>query len=208
MTNLYILRILEIASPSKYKELPGKPHYLVFYPTFPLGLGLDSYILQLTIHRWQVKMWKISTGDIQSPSISFQEHKELFIDTSKKLQNIKVIISIQFMSILLLFKVLLPFNKIIHYVLYNFEIILCMLEFLSCVHISLTLLITFEQWVLERWYFTWVFLVIRPFRGYHYFWPCDLDLGVWPFFKTLTLLITFEQWVLELWYISHEYSLW
>ena len=33
-------------------------------------------------------MWKISTGDIQSPSISFQEHKELFIDTSKKLQNI------------------------------------------------------------------------------------------------------------------------
>ena len=90
-------------------------------------------------------MWKISTGDIQSPSISFQEHKELFIDTSKKLQNIKVIISIQFMSILLLFKVLLPFNKIIHYVLYNFEIILCMLEFLPCVHISLTLLITFEQ---------------------------------------------------------------
>ena len=45
-----------------------------------------------------------------------------------------------------------------------------------------TLLITFEQWVLELFfYFTWVFLVIRPFRGYHYFWHCDLDLGVWPF---------------------------
>ena len=43
---------------------------------------------------------------------------------------------------------------------------------------NLTLLITFEQWMLELWYFTWVFLVIRPFRGYHYFLPCDLDLGV------------------------------
>ena len=68
---------------------------------------------------------------------------------------------------------------------------------------TLTLLITFEQWVLELWYFTWVFLVIRPFSGYHYFWPCDLDLGVWPnFLKTLTLLITFEQWLLELWYFT------
>ena len=48
---------------------------------------------------------------------------------------------------------------------------------------TLTLLITFEQRVLEHWYFTWIFPVIRPFRGYHYFWPCDLDLGVWPIFK-------------------------
>ena len=50
---------------------------------------------------------------------------------------------------------------------------------------TLTLLINFDQWVLERWYFTWVFLVIRPFRGYHYFLPCDLDLGVWPTFLIL-----------------------
>ena len=65
------------------------------------------------------------------------------------------------------------------------------------------LLITFEQWVLELWYFTWVFLVIRPFCGYYYFLPCDLDFGVWPIFlKTLTLLKTFEQWVLELWYFT------
>ena len=34
---------------------------------------------------------------------------------------------------------------------------------------TLTLQITFEQWVLELWYFTWVFLVIRHFSGYHYF---------------------------------------
>ena len=36
---------------------------------------------------------------------------------------------------------------------------------------TLTLLITFEQWVLELWYFTWIFPVLRPFRGYHYFLP-------------------------------------
>ena len=34
----------------------------------------------------------------------------------------------------------------------------------------------------------------RPFSGYHYVLPCDLDLGV--FLKILTLQITFEQWVL------------
>ena len=52
---------------------------------------------------------------------------------------------------------------------------------------TLTLLITFEQWVIEIWYFTWVFLVIRPFCGYHYFLPCDLDLGVWPIFENFNL---------------------
>ena len=69
---------------------------------------------------------------------------------------------------------------------------------------TITLLITFEMWVLELWYFSWVFLVIRPFSGYLYFWPFDLDLGVWPLFekKTLTLLVTFEQWVQELWYFT------
>ena len=68
---------------------------------------------------------------------------------------------------------------------------------------TLTLLKTFEHWELELKYFTWVFLVIRLFRGFNYFWHCDLDLGVWPiFFTTLTLLITFEHWVLELWYFK------
>ena len=38
---------------------------------------------------------------------------------------------------------------------------------------TLSLLITFEQWVLELWYFTWIFPVIRPFLGYHYSLPCD-----------------------------------
>ena len=40
---------------------------------------------------------------------------------------------------------------------------------------TLTLLITFEQWVLELWYFTWIFPVIRPFCGYHYFLPLTLE---------------------------------
>ena len=68
---------------------------------------------------------------------------------------------------------------------------------------TLTLLITFEQWVLELWYFTWIFPVIRFFRGYHCFLSCDLDFGsLIHFLKTLTLLLTFEQQVLELWYFT------
>ena len=67
---------------------------------------------------------------------------------------------------------------------------------------TLTLLITFELWVLELWYFTWVFLVIKPIRWYHNFWPCDLDLRLWIFFKNWILLITFELWVLEPWYFT------
>ena len=79
---------------------------------------------------------------------------------------------------------------------------------------TLTLLITFEQWMLELWYFTWVFLVIRSFHGYNYYftlWPWP---GVWPIFWK----ITFERWALELWYFTwvflvispfcgHHYSL-
>ena len=44
---------------------------------------------------------------------------------------------------------------------------------------AITLLITFEQWVLKLWYFTWVFYETRLFRGYRQIWPFDLDLGVW-----------------------------
>ena len=56
---------------------------------------------------------------------------------------------------------------------------------------TLTLWVTFEQWVPELWYFTWVFLVIRPFsififlnkyKGFHiahenFFWQ-DLPTGI------------------------------
>ena len=83
--------------------------------------------------------------------------------------------------------------------------------FLSCLSFchsvlffeTLTLLITFEQWVLELWYFTWIFSVVRPFRGNHIFF----NLWPWPwilthFLKTLILLIIFEQWVLELLYFT------
>ena len=40
--------------------------------------------------------------------------------------------------------------------------------------------LTFEQWVLNFWYFTRVFLVIRAFRGYQYFYPVTLEFD--PFF--------------------------
>ena len=35
--------------------------------------------------------------------------------------------------------------------------------------------------MLELWYFTWVLLLTRPFRGYHYILPCDLALEFDPF---------------------------
>ena len=53
---------------------------------------------------------------------------------------------------------------------------------------TLTLLITFVQWVLELWNFTRVFLVIRPFCGYHYFWHCvTLTLEFDLFFEIFNL---------------------
>ena len=55
---------------------------------------------------------------------------------------------------------------------------------------TLTLLITFEQWVLGLWYFTIIF------------YPLILTLEYDPFLETLTFLLTFEQWVLELWYFT------
>jgi hypothetical protein len=33
-----------------------------------------------------------------------------------------------------------------------------------------------------------IFLVTRPFRRYQHFWPCDLDLGVWPSFSLFFFL--------------------
>ena len=41
---------------------------------------------------------------------------------------------------------------------------------------TLTLLESFELWVLELWYYTWVFLMSRTFRWYHYLLYCDLHL--------------------------------
>ena len=64
--------------------------------------------------------------------------------------------------------------------------------FLSCLsfchHLkTLTLLITFEQWVLELWYVTWVFLVIRPII----FYPVTLTLEFDPFFENFNLANNF-----------------
>ena len=78
--------------------------------------------------------------------------------------------------------------------------------FLSCLSLcnsvlileTLTLLITFEQWVLELWYFTWVFFSWVPLFFTLWPWPWSLTY----FLKTLTLLITLEQWVLEHWYLT------
>ena len=50
---------------------------------------------------------------------------------------------------------------------------------------TLTSLITFEQWMLELWYFTCVFLVIRPFRIPLFFYPVTLTLEFNSFFWKL-----------------------
>ena len=78
--------------------------------------------------------------------------------------------------------------------------------FLSCLSFcnsvfffeTLTFLITFEQWVLELWYFTWVFLVIkRPFSGYYQFLHCDLDLGGWPNLKKNNFNLAYNFWTVS-----------
>ena len=55
---------------------------------------------------------------------------------------------------------------------------------------TLTLLITFEQWVphVDLWYFTWIFKLARLFRRYQHFWPWTFT-----FFKNINLLITLKK---------------
>ena len=53
------------------------------------------------------------------------------------------------------------------------------------------MLITYEQWDLELWCFTWVFLVIRSFCEYQYFWLCDLDVEFWLFKKKINIAYNF-----------------
>ena len=68
---------------------------------------------------------------------------------------------------------------------------------------TLPLFITFEKWVLEFWYFPWVFLVSRPFLEYQQFLPGDLDLKLChTFLITLSSLKTFEQCKLKYCYFT------
>ena len=57
---------------------------------------------------------------------------------------------------------------------------------------TLTLAITFEQYAVARSYFTCVFLVTRPFSWYGNFWPCDLDLELWPTFQNFKIFHNFS----------------
>ena len=59
----------------------------------------------------------------------------------------------------------------------------------------LTLLITFEQWVLELQYFTWVFLVIRPFVGTIIFYLVTLTWEYDLFFQNFNLANNF--WIVS-----------
>ena len=71
----------------------------------------------------------------------------------------------------LIFHMSIPCDKTFLCVLIYFTLwpwILSLSYFLK----TLTLQITFEQLVVELWYFTGASLVIRLFRGFHYFLPC------------------------------------
>jgi hypothetical protein len=79
---------------------------------------------------------------------------------------------------MLIFHMSLSCNKIFSWVPNFFDLVTLTLMFDPLIK-NLTLAITFKWYVLECWYFTWVFLVTRFFHGYQHFWPCDLDLDVW-----------------------------
>ena len=68
---------------------------------------------------------------------------------------------------------------------------------------TLTLLITFKQWVLELWYFTWIFSVIRSLCWYFTFWPWHLTYIFlnWHW----SLLLNNKYWSFR---IAHEHFLW
>ena len=53
---------------------------------------------------------------------------------------------------------------------------------------TLTILITFEQWVLELWHFTWVSLMIRPLVALFFTLTWEFDL----LFKNFNVQKTFE----------------
>jgi hypothetical protein len=50
---------------------------------------------------------------------------------------------------------------------------------------TLSLVVTFDWWVVGVSYFTWIFVVVRPFFWYHDFDFLTFDLRVWPIFQKL-----------------------
>ena len=70
-------------------------------------------------------------------------------------------------------------------------------------NLILILLITFEQWELEFWYFPWIFLVIS-FCGIQDFFTSDL--GVWLLFEYFNLANSFYRVSGRVFQIPHEYS--
>ena len=75
---------------------------------------------------------------------------------------------------------------------------------LTCFLKTLTFLKTFEQWVLELWYFTWIFYETRPSRILT-LWPLPWSLTY--FLKTFSLVKNFEL-SSRTFDIPHEYPLW
>ena len=63
----------------------------------------------------------------------------------------------------------------------------------------------FEQHGLNPWYFTWVFLITRPFRRYQHLWLCDRDLD---FLKKKYLVKNFFNKGRQRCYTLYDHFLW
>ena len=63
----------------------------------------------------------------------------------------------------------------------------------------------FEQHGLNPWYFTWVFLITRPFRRYQHLWLCDRDLD---FLKKKYLVKNFFNKGRQSFYTLYDHFLW
>jgi hypothetical protein len=64
---------------------------------------------------------------------------------------------------------------------------------------NFTSAISFEWYVLELWYFTWVFIVTKTFHGYQINWTCELDQLIHKFLLN-GMYLNFD--------ISHECFFW
>jgi hypothetical protein len=64
----------------------------------------------------------------------------------------------------------------------TFDLMTCILNF-GLVLKNFNWTISFEPYALELWYLRYRCIMKRPFFWYQDFWPCDLDLELWPSFE-------------------------
>ena len=152
-----------------------------FCENFNLANNFELYVLELRFFTWAflvIKPFRVYHYFLPCDVTLTLEIHPFFENFN--VANIFCTVSARF----LVFHMSISSDKTFPWVQLFFYPVTLTLEFYSFFE-NINLQITFKLWVLELWYFTGVFLVIRPFRGYHYFLPCYLDLGDWPIFWKL-----------------------